>query len=243
MGRKKGGAAEGGGGRAGRGRSWARCCVGQGRGTGAEGCVCGRGWGAGGGVMMGGLDWQVELSWTPVRGQEGATYAVCLSVRATFAGCSQTFFRPARYGDAGGYCLVVAVERCRFCAAPGDRLEAVAAAWETTWLQLWGGTWLRGTDTLPLGQPLDLGPNYVVHPGGPRPCCPLRRRPRRPCLPLLRPALASRRSSALRRRRPRLPSAAAARGAPISWRERRGRERGGEGERAGRQVPQMTARV
>ena len=195
----------------------------------------------------------MELSWTPVRGQEGATYAVCLSVRATFAGCSQTFFRPARYGDAGGYCLVVAVERCRFCAAPGDRLEAVAAAWETTWLQLWGGTWLRGTDTLPLGQPLDLGPNYVVHPGGPRPCCPLPPTP--PTLPLCLPADPADPASlfsALPSPPDALPLSAGGglgcqarrrREGPISGRERRGRERGREEERAGRQVPQMTARV
>jgi hypothetical protein len=105
------------------------------------------------------------LDWVPRRGQEGFRYAVCLSLRSTFGGCSQRFFRPARYGAAGQYCLLVAVERCRFCAVAGDRLEGVAAAWRTSWLQLWGGMGLRHTDTLPLGVPLDMGPSYVVHAG------------------------------------------------------------------------------
>ena len=106
------------------------------------------------------------LAWTPVRGQEGANYAVCFSVSSVFGGCSQRFFQPGRYGGAGQYCLLVTVERCRFCAVAGDRLEGVAAAWRSTWLQLWGGMGLWQTDALPLGVPLDMGPSYVVHAGG-----------------------------------------------------------------------------
>ncbi len=108
---------------------------------------------------------QVVLAWQPLRGQEGASYSICLAVRASFGGCSHTFFSPARYAEPGTYCIKVDVQRCRYCAVEGDSLESIAASWGSSWLQLWGGNQLSQTDTIAPGTPLVLGPRYHVLPG------------------------------------------------------------------------------
>mmetsp|Transcript_47165 Transcript_47165/g.111202 ORF Transcript_47165/g.111202 Transcript_47165/m.111202 type:complete len:573 (-) Transcript_47165:126-1844(-) len=101
--------------------------------------------------LLGQMVMRTDVRWTPQLGQEGAEYTVCME--ATMA-ASPT---------ANRRCFVIAVARCRYCAAQGDTLGSIARQFHTTWLQLWAANDSPSFQVTP-GTLLVLGPTYSTKP-------------------------------------------------------------------------------
>lgn len=73
------------------------------------------------------------LDWRPPLSAAGRRFNAC--VQATDAA-----------GNSAVRCVAVEVARCFYCTLPGDTLKSVAAAYRSSWLQLWSTNAARWTD-------------------------------------------------------------------------------------------------
>jgi hypothetical protein len=93
-----------------------------------------------------------RLAWTPRRGQEGATYQVCIQM--------QDSCRSVPPLEA---CLNITIVKCQLCLIDGQTLQSVAAEYDTDYLSLYStNVALSNPDALPMGTLVNLGVLYRV---------------------------------------------------------------------------------
>mmetsp|Transcript_37176 Transcript_37176/g.87170 ORF Transcript_37176/g.87170 Transcript_37176/m.87170 type:complete len:710 (+) Transcript_37176:46-2175(+) len=103
------------------------------------------------------------VRWTPLEAQAGMTYTLCFHAIATVPANNASALATA-IREAETRCFFVEVERCRYCAKPGDSLQSIAKNFRTDWIQLWGANAASGlgADALEAGRPISLGAVHIV---------------------------------------------------------------------------------
>ena len=98
---------------------------------------------------------QVELQWTPERGQERSTpYRICFKAEDVHGLAQRT------------KCITVKVQKCVYCAREGDTIASIATQFDTDWLQLYTvNPLVTNPDSLPVGTRINTGVFYQVRKG------------------------------------------------------------------------------
>jgi len=112
---------------------------------------------------------RMDFTWKPSRGQEGHDYFVCYA--CSDVGCSAT-----PMARSSTRCVMIHVERCRYCVQDGDTLHSINKYYhlDSNWLRLWNSNGNTGLDNQPVNDPdlilseeqiLNIGPVYTVQSG------------------------------------------------------------------------------
>lgn len=110
---------------------------------------------------------RAELKWKPTRGMEGRRLLSCFAATDTLLGTG-IVNKDRSASSAPSYCVVVDVERCRYCVPDGSSMVYIAKQYvlNVDWLRLYNtNPGVSDPDGVFPYEKLVIGPTYTVHPG------------------------------------------------------------------------------